>query len=473
MCRTLCAFLATIAVLAAAQQCPYPLVQTQPDHLVEPPIFAQSLSGPLGDVVDLNITVPQTIPSRFNVTAVFATPFPDLSENAETHALTSVELPVTEEECRFISLSQLPLPSLIRSAQPYIVEYPDQYALRFLIRVHFTEQFTLDGVLYDRPYDASVGFEVILYRTLDVSSAITTLDATLVWGYIQKFSVLVPLDRSQPTVEFDLITVAAEPDYQIVPASVAVGATEGHIQSIASLAYAGNVDGAFNRQRWHLRAVIDQYSICSTSAADAFSLAFTLASSTPQSATHATGLRGTLEGLENWCMLNTTLRLNGIQTTHADPTTPDETLRFFVGDVVHVRDHVYTDLTLTATSIVSAVLSGDALRAAGPVTIYAGTPGSEAYGFALEACPAATDPTWVCYRFQLADADFVVDRSLTITTSLSVAIDQHGRRSPAATQTARLSNSVTFAPASTQPAGAASAVSVALSALVAAALLLF
>eukprot|EP00727_Mastigamoeba_balamuthi_P005178 m51a1_g14659 hypothetical protein (257) ;mRNA; f:9138-10378 len=256
MAKAVFAVLLALAVLAAAQQCPYPLRPTQAEHLVEPPILAQSLSGPLGDVVDLNITVPQTVPARSNVTAIF-------------------------------------------------------------------------------------------------------------------------------------------------------------------------------------------------------------------------GIQGTLEGLENWCMLNTTLRLNGIQTTHADPTTPDETLRFFVGDVVHVRDHVYTDLTLTATSIVSAVLSGDALRAAGPVTIYAGTPGSEAYGFALEACPAATDPTWVCYRFQLADADFVVDRSLTITTSLSVAIDQHGRRSPAATQTARLSNSVTFAATTTQPAGAASALSVAFAALVAAALLLF
>eukprot|EP00727_Mastigamoeba_balamuthi_P003610 m51a1_g13246 hypothetical protein (191) ;mRNA; f:1101-1902 len=178
--RTAFALLATLAVFAAAQQCPYPLRPTQAEHLVEPPLLAQSLSGPLGDTVNINITVPQTVPARSNVSALF--------ENPATHAPTSVVLSVTEEACRFISLSQLPLPSLIRNAQPYIIEAPDHYALRFLIRVHFTEQFTLHGVLYDRPYDASVGFEVILYRTLDVSSAITTLDATLVWGYIQKFS---------------------------------------------------------------------------------------------------------------------------------------------------------------------------------------------------------------------------------------------------------------------------------------------
>eukprot|EP00727_Mastigamoeba_balamuthi_P005204 m51a1_g14682 hypothetical protein (463) ;mRNA; f:79308-80847 len=459
--RTTFALLATLAVLAAAQQCPYPLRPTQAQIFVDPPLLAQSLSGPLGDVVNINITVPQTVPARSNVSAIF--------ENPATHALTSVVLPVTEEACRFISLSQQPLPNLIRNAQPYITMAPDRYSLLFLIRVHFTEQFTLHGVLYDRPYDASVGFEVILYRTLDVSSVITTLDDTLVWGYIQKFSVLVPLDRSRPTVDFDLITVAAEPDYQIDPASMTIGATEGHIQAISSLAYLGTIGGAFNRQRWHLRATIDQYSICSTSIADAFNLAFTLISSTPQSATHLTGLRGTLEGLENWCMLNTTLRLNGIQTTHAYASTPEETVRFFIGDVVHVRDHVFTDLTLTGTTIVSAVLSGTALRVAGPVTIYSG-PGTEAYGFSQEACPAATDPTWVCYRFLLADANFVVDQSLTITTTLSATIDQHGRRA-AGTQTARLSNSVMFGTATTQPGAAATILPAACSALVAAALL--
>eukprot|EP00727_Mastigamoeba_balamuthi_P014037 m51a1_g9256 hypothetical protein (568) ;mRNA; r:46090-52482 len=457
------------ALLAAALPCPHPLTPTQPDHLVEPPLLTQTLSGQRGDVVNINVTVPQTEPGRTNVVAHF--------ENPQTHAvIASLGIRMDAGACSFTGIASFGLPELIRSAQPYIEELPDRYSMRFLIRVNWTETFTLAGRDYTRPYAASVGFEIILYRTLDVSSSITTLDATLVWGYIQKFSVLVPLDRSRPTVEFDLITVAAEADYQIDDATMVISGTEGHIQSINLLTYAGLVDSAYNKQRWHLRAVIDQYSICSTSAADAFSLAFTLRSSTARSATHKTGLRGTLEGLENWCMLNTTVRLNGIQSTHADTTTSDETVRFFLGDWVHVRDHVYTDLRLTRTSVVSAVLSGEALRAAGPVTIYAGTPGTEAYGFALETCPASTDPTWVCYRFQLVDTALVVDKSLAITTTLSAAIDQHGRRdtAPAPQQTARLSNSVNFATraADQQPAGAASPLAVACSVLLAAAFFL-
>eukprot|EP00727_Mastigamoeba_balamuthi_P000898 m51a1_g10805 hypothetical protein (458) ;mRNA; r:32697-34070 len=437
-------------VVATAIPCPYPLKPTQAEILVEPPLLTQTLSGTLGDTVDLNLTVPQTVPGRWGVRAAF--------QNPDTYGPTPVALAFVELPCKFESISHLPLPYLIQYAQPYITEAPYQYNMRFLIHVSLNESFTLAGHTYTRQYEASVGFEIVLFRTLDVSSVISTLDATLVWGYIQKFSVFVPLDRSSPTVEFDLITVAAEADYQIDPATMAISGVEGHIQSIATLAYVGLVNSAYNKQRWHLKAVIDQYSICSTSIADAFSLAFTLKSSTPESATHATGLRGTLEGMENWCMLNTTVRLNGIQTTHADASTPDETIRFFLGDWVHVRDHVYTDLALIRTDIVSVVLEGDALTGPSPVTMY--DSGTSLFGFAIETCPAATDPTWVCYKFLLDSTNFRVDEDLTITTTLSVVLDESTvlrrvvRRNA---QSAKFSNTVGVARTAQQQQAAATA----------------
>eukprot|EP00727_Mastigamoeba_balamuthi_P002448 m51a1_g1220 putative zinc finger protein (1376) ;mRNA; f:496800-503008 len=444
--------LVALPLLVAAQHtCPYPLTPTVPEHFIEPPVLIQALSGPLGDVVDINLTLPQTVPERWNATAEF--------ENPATHALTDLELAFNELPCKFESITQLGLPELIRNAQPYIVETETQYVMRFLIRVSWSESFTLAGTEYERLYDASVGFEIILYRQLQVSSAITTLDATLVWGYIQKMSVFVPLDRSQPTVEFDLITVAAEDDYAIDPSTILTKSTAGHIQAISSLTYVGNVDGSYNKQRWHLRAVIDQYSICSTSINDQFTLEFVLSSSRDLSASHTTGLTGTLEGLENWCMLNTTVRLNGVQTTHTSADAAQETVRFFIGDMVHVRDRVFTDLVLVNTSALSVVLSGAALRAAGPVTIYAGAPGTEAYGFALESCPAGSGPAFVCYRFELSEANFIADRSLTITSTISATIDQHGRRSAGrTTQSARVANTVTFGSRAQQPTGGSSAV---------------
>eukprot|EP00727_Mastigamoeba_balamuthi_P014682 m51a1_g984 hypothetical protein (696) ;mRNA; r:445321-461472 len=45
---------------------------TQPDRVVEPPLLTQTLSGQRGDVVNINVIVPQTEPGRTNVSAHFA-----------------------------------------------------------------------------------------------------------------------------------------------------------------------------------------------------------------------------------------------------------------------------------------------------------------------------------------------------------------------------------------------------------------
>eukprot|EP00727_Mastigamoeba_balamuthi_P005358 m51a1_g14820 hypothetical protein (851) ;mRNA; f:636429-639157 len=432
-------------------ECPG-LNHVEAQHLKDPPTLDQRLSGNLSDVITLSIVLPQMIPHRWDVHAAFVNP--------DTFATTEVALPMAEDNCRYTHVSTRRLPDLIRTAQPRIIESAETYRMQFIVRVWWNERFVLsNGEAYDRNSTADLPFEVILYRQLDVRSVISSLDATLVWGYIEKLSVFVPVDRSSPSVEFDIITVAVEADYAIVPRTFVFNSSVGHIVAVTNPALVGVVDGHANKQRWHLRATIDRYAICSTSASDKFTLDYAIASARPQSATHASQLTASLEGLENWCMLNSTVRLNGAQSTHADAVSPAETLRFFVGDVIHVRDHVFTDVALKRTDVTRVVLSGSAIRSGADLTIYdAASPSATALGFALEDCPASSGPTWVCYRFTLAAGTFDVDKELRIVSSLSAEVDQHpaGRRAAETkTSTARVSSTLALAPAAAEVRDAA------------------
>eukprot|EP00727_Mastigamoeba_balamuthi_P005365 m51a1_g14827 hypothetical protein (864) ;mRNA; r:672931-675655 len=431
-------------------ECPG-LNHVEAQHLKDPPTLNHSLSGSLGDDITLSIVLPQMIPHRWDVHAAFVNP--------DTFATTQVALPMAEDYCRYTHVSTRRLPDLIRTAQPRIIESAETYRMQFIVRVWWNERFVLsNGEAYDRNSTADLPFEVILYRQLDVRSVISSLDATLVWGYIEKLSVFVPIDRSSPTVEFDLVTVAVEADYAIVPRTFVFNSSVGHIVAVTSPALVGVVDGHANKQRWHLRATIDRYAICSTSASDKFTLDYAIASARPQSATHASQLTASLEGLENWCMLNSTVRLNGAQSTHADAVSPAETLRFFVGDVIHVRDHVFTDVVLKRTDVTRVVLSGNAIKSGAELTIYdAASPSATALGFALEDCPASSGPTWVCYRFTLAAGTFDVDKELRIVSSLSATVNEHPGRRAAETKTSTARVSSTLGLAQTAVAAPSSA----------------
>eukprot|EP00727_Mastigamoeba_balamuthi_P005177 m51a1_g14658 hypothetical protein (740) ;mRNA; r:5404-8001 len=420
-------------------ECPG-LNNVEAQHLKDPPTHEVTLSGNYSDDVSLYIVLPQMLPHRWNVRAAFINP--------TTFATTQVGLPMQEDPCRYTHRSTRKLPDLIRTAQPRIIEEDDRYRLQFLIRVWCNERFTLEnGESYDRNSTFDLSFEVVLFRRVEVRSTVDTLDATLVWGYIEKFSVMVPLDRSQPTVEFDLVTVAVEQDYAIDAPTFVFRSSVGHIVTVTNPSFESIVDGRPNVQRWHLRATISQYSICSTNANDRFTLDYTIRSSRPQSASHASSLTASLEGLENWCMLNNTVRLNGAQSTFADAAATSETIRFFVGDVVHVRDHIFTDIVLTKTDLLRVVLTGPAIRSGSDLTLYdAASPSSAILGFALEPCPASAGATWVCYRFELREDTFFVSRDLRIVSTLSADVNQHpARRAEPATTTARLSSSLSLA----------------------------
>eukprot|EP00727_Mastigamoeba_balamuthi_P005203 m51a1_g14681 hypothetical protein (765) ;mRNA; r:75586-78349 len=443
-------------------ECPN-LNHVEAQHLKDPPTHEVTLSGNYSDDVNLYIVLPQMLPHRWNVRAAFINP--------TTFATTQVGLPMQEDPCRYTHRSTRRLPDLIRTAQPRVIEDTDRYRLQFLIRVWCNERFTLEnGESYDRNSTFDLSFEVVLFRMVEVHSTIDTLNATLLWGYIEKFSVMVPLDRSQPTVEFDLITVAVEQDYAIVAPTFLFRSSVGHIVTVTNPSFVDIVDGRPNVQRWHLRATISQYSICSTNANDRFTLDYTIRSSRPHSAEHASSLTASLEGLENWCMLNTTLRLNGAQSTFADAAATSETMRFFLGDVVHVRDHVFTDIVLTETDLLRVVLTGPAIRSGSDLTLYdAASPSSAILGFALEPCPASAGTTWVCYRFELSDGTFSVDRDLRIVSTLSADVNQHpARRADPSATTARVSSSLSLATAEAGARGAASSAVVGIAAAAAA-----
>eukprot|EP00727_Mastigamoeba_balamuthi_P005197 m51a1_g14676 hypothetical protein (626) ;mRNA; r:52001-53947 len=402
-------------------ECPN-LNHVEAQHLKDPPTHEVTLSGNYSDDINLYIVLPQMLPHRWNVRAAFINP--------TTFATTQVGLPMQEDPCRYTHRSTRRLPDLIRTAQPRIIEDTDRYRLQFLVRVWCNERFTLEnGESYDRNSTFDLSFEVVLFRRVEVRSNVDTLDATLVWGYIEKFAVMVPLDRSQPTVEFDLITVAVEQDYAIVAPTFVFRSSVGHIVTVTNPSFESIVDGHPNVQRWHLRATISQYSICSTNANDRFTLDYTIRSSRPQSAEHASSLTASLEGLENWCMLNNTVRLNGAQSTFADAAATSETMRFFVGDVVHVRDHIFTDLPLKKTDLLMVVLSGQALVSGSDLTLWdASSPHPSPLAFATEPCPLSVDATWVCYHFNLAGSYFTVGKDLRIVSTLSADLNQHPSR---------------------------------------------
>eukprot|EP00727_Mastigamoeba_balamuthi_P005193 m51a1_g14672 hypothetical protein (845) ;mRNA; r:38539-41367 len=402
-------------------ECPN-LNHVEAQHLKDPPTHEVTLSGNFSDDINLYIALPQMLPHRWNVRAAFINP--------TTFETTQVGLPMQEDPCRYTHRSTRRLPDLIRTAQPRIIEDTDRYRLQFLVRVWCNERFTLaNGESYDRNSTFDLSFEVVLFRRVEVRSTVDTLDATLVWGYIEKFSVMVPLDRSQPTVEFDLITVAVEQDYAIDPALFVVRGTAGNLQEVSKPALLGTVDSQPNRQRWHLRATISKYSICSTNANDRFTLDYVIRSLRPHSAAHSSSLTASLEGLENWCMLNTTLRLNGVQSTFANAAAASETIRFFLGDVVHVRDHVFTDLALEKTDLLKVVLSGKALVGSTEFVLYdASSPLYTPLGFSLEQCPPSADKTWVCYRFSLDNKHFNVDKDLRIVSTLRADLNKHPTR---------------------------------------------
>eukprot|EP00727_Mastigamoeba_balamuthi_P011743 m51a1_g7191 hypothetical protein (2062) ;mRNA; f:123384-148042 len=210
------------------------------------------------------------------------------------------------------------------------------------------------------------------------------------------------------------------------------------------------------------------YSICSTSANDGFRMGVTLVSATPGSATHSTLITATLEGLERWCTLNTTVRFDGIQATYATATDLVETYRFFVGDTVHVRDRLLTSVVLLHTDILSVTLFLDAVSPS-PVTIWDGT--TALFGFATEPCPSLS-PREACYRFTLVPGSFFPHKSLLISTRLRATVDQHPirRADGPASHEATITTTLALAPAPTPAAGPASLCGPAAPALLAAAL---
>eukprot|EP00727_Mastigamoeba_balamuthi_P006041 m51a1_g2056 hypothetical protein (415) ;mRNA; r:1408852-1410096 len=396
------------------------------------------------------------LPHRWNVRSAFINP--------ATLEATQVALSMREEPCRYTHTLTRRLPELIRTAQPRIVEEEEQYRFQFVMWVWCNERFTMDNrESYVRNSTFDLSFEVVLFQRVEVHSALGMLDATLVWGYIEKLSVLVPLDRSSPSVSFDLITVAVERDYAIDPTAFSVRGPAGHIQSVTAPALMGTVDGEPNKQRWHLTVTISQYAICSTTASDGFTLDYVICSTRPQSAAHASSLVATLEGLENWCMLNTTVRLNSAQSTYTDPAAPTETVRFFTDNVVHVRDHVFTDITLNRTALLRVVLSGMALRSGTDLILFdAASPAASdpLLGFGLEQCPPSADAAWVCYSFRLAASHFRVNSDLKIVSTLRADINQHPARrsdSVVTTNTARVSSTLALGPAGEETRGTSSA----------------
>eukprot|EP00727_Mastigamoeba_balamuthi_P003494 m51a1_g13141 hypothetical protein (165) ;mRNA; r:381-1286 len=144
------------SALMATAQCTPPLNPVEDQHFVDPPTITQGLVGIHGDIIEANITLRQTIPPRFNVSAAFINP--------TTLALTPYSAAMAEGPCDFRGVFLASLSDLIRDAHPIIEVTATQYAMRFSISVQWFETFPLAGVNYTRSMQAILSFEVDLMR---------------------------------------------------------------------------------------------------------------------------------------------------------------------------------------------------------------------------------------------------------------------------------------------------------------------
>eukprot|EP00727_Mastigamoeba_balamuthi_P000546 m51a1_g10489 hypothetical protein (1469) ;mRNA; r:61817-66685 len=375
-----------------------------PQAFQEPPVLSTSIAG---EVVAVRVELPQLYPPRWDFAAWFHNPATDAFGPA---------LAATSTATGFTATASSPLQSLMRSAYPRITESERQYSIEFSVLVSWSEAFPFAGKTVNRRSNATLSFAVVLQRQLSLSSTVSSLDPTLLWAYMERGAVALGADGTHPSVDFVMATSAIQSGFSVVEGSFVVAAVAGNVVNVSNPRLLETVSGV---QKWRLHAELSG-KMCTTTPADGFTLSYVLASGSAADARANGTIRASLGGLENWCKVNNTLSLDGEQRTYASAAADAvPTLRFFVGDTVHVRDTVFTDLSAGVT-VLTVDVAGKAVKSGGSVNVYPGTaPGLE---FALESCPAGTTGKTVCYRFRLDGGSIAPGQALTISTSVSTSV---------------------------------------------------
>eukprot|EP00727_Mastigamoeba_balamuthi_P000557 m51a1_g10499 putative peptidase s8 and s53 subtilisin kexin sedolisin (1916) ;mRNA; f:103766-111067 len=378
-----------------------------PQAFQRPPVLAASVAG---EVVTVRVELPQLYPPRWDFSAMFHNPATDAFGPA---------LAATSTATGFSATANASLQSLMRSAYPRITESERQYSIEFSVLVSWSEAFPFAGKTVNRRSNATLSFAVVLQRQLSLSSTVSSLDPTLLWAYMERGAVALGADGTHPSVDFVMATSAIQSGFAVAAGSFHVIAVSGAVEGVTDptlLETEGDV------QRWRLHARLSD-NICSTTPADGFTLSYALVSRDGAATSGANGtIRASLGGLEDWCKTDHNVGLEGEQRTFASATRAAPTLRFFVGETVHVRDTVFTNLRADA-ALLSVDVSGRAVRGGGNVRLFPGT-APAGFEFAVESCPAGATSKTVCYRFRLDGRSIAPGQELTISTSVSASLRQ-------------------------------------------------
>eukprot|EP00727_Mastigamoeba_balamuthi_P012249 m51a1_g7647 putative extracellular matrix protein fras1 (932) ;mRNA; f:376812-379799 len=396
------------------------LLHVDPQQFLEPPVVEVTLEGA---TLSIDLRLPQMIPHRSGVSAVFVNP--------TTQKPTDLTLPMPESPCSFGTVTSHNMWDLLRNADPDIRSDQQDYTVEFSVAVLWNETTVLAGHNVARPISATVSFVVRIHRAVSASSFIHTLDPSLVWAYVSKASAF-PVRDASGTVQYVLMTVqmatvAAQEGYRIDPASFVVAGLRGAVLHMTQPALESS-DAEV--QRWSFTANVT--GVCSLTASDGFTLDYTLVSEAPRSAVHSSSIATTFGHVESWCSVgNSTMGISAVQTTYASNSpTAGVVERFFVGDTVFVREAVAADATQSSASIVSVVLTGSAVRAGAEVVVFSEGTQAAAMQYALVACPSGVDAA-ACYSFVVDGGVLQAQGVLNVNTTMRLSLSGHKRTAQA------------------------------------------
>eukprot|EP00727_Mastigamoeba_balamuthi_P013763 m51a1_g9009 putative polygalacturonase at1g48100-like (2758) ;mRNA; f:142587-155374 len=392
------------------------LLHVDPQQFLEPPVVNVALEGA---TLSIDLHLPQMIPHRTGVSAVFVNP--------TTQKPTGLTLPMPESPCRFGTVSSHNMWDLLKNANPDVRTDEQNYAVEFSVAVLWNETTVLAGRSVVRPTSETVSFVVRIHRAVSASSFIQTLDPTLVWAYVSKASAF-PVRDASGAVQYVLMTVqmatvAAQAGYRIDPMSFVVAGLRGAVLRMTQPALQSS-DAEV--QRWSFTANIT--GVCSLTAADGFTLNYTLVTDVPRSATHSSTITTAFGHVESWCSVgNSTMGISAAQTTYASNSASAGVVeRFFVGDTVFVREAVAADAAQSAAAVVSVVLTGSAVRAGTEVILFAEGSQDAAMQYALVACPSGVDAA-VCYSFVVDGGVLQAQGVLNVNTTMRLSLSGHKR----------------------------------------------
>eukprot|EP00727_Mastigamoeba_balamuthi_P000566 m51a1_g10506 hypothetical protein (471) ;mRNA; f:162418-164813 len=282
-------------------------------------------------------------------------------------------------------------------------------------------------------------------RTIDVrisDNTFTTSEVMVIWGDIDDLSISYPYGGH---VEHAYIrTGSFRPVVMVRSALGRIYALEHSVNfTVASLppfdnetefdeppVLSASISGDMVSVdvRWMMQARLGA-SMCTMTPSDGFTLSFKLVPEATETRPFTGTIRVSLGRVASWCSINGPTTVDGEQSTFSGATESNATLRFGVGETVHVRDTVFGGLCAGA-KVVSVDVAGKAVRSSGgSVNVFPGTAGTAGMEYAAESC-GGTEAAGqrVCYRMRLDSSIVAPGQELTITTTVaSIGKQKHGQ----------------------------------------------